>query len=409
MEKALEFSLTELSKMATPIKNDEEIKNIATVSASGDQEVGEKLLEAFKKAKKEALITIETGQKNETTIETVEGIEFDRGYLSAYFCTNLEKLTAELLNPLILITDKKISSIQEILPILQTVAATSKELVIIADDIEGEALSTLVINKLKGTLKVTAVKAPGYGEERKAFLEDLAVLTGAEVISEEKGDSFKEITSEVLGKAEKILVSKEKTLIIDGKGSKKDIQARLKALEKEIEKTANSYDREKLEKRKAKFSGCVVIVHVGGLSEAIVKQKKQLFEDSLNATKAALEDGVVIGGGTAFLQLAEKLKSLALPEEEILGRNLFISACFIPTRQIISNAGFDGSTLIEEILKKGKDFGFNALSEKIEDLIKTGVVDPVKVLKQSLTHAVSVAGVVLLSEALIGDAVEEKK
>jgi chaperonin GroEL len=312
-------------------------------------------------------------------------------------------------NAKLLITDKKISSVQEILPILQSIASTATELLIIAEDIEGDALSTLVVNKLRGTLKVCAVKAPGFGDRRKALLEDIAILTGATVVSEETGNSLKDATAEVLGSAEKILVNKEKTTLVGGKGNPKAIQARIKQIDAEIANTTNAYDKEKLEERKAKLSGGVAVIRVGAATEPEMKQKKQVFEDSLNSTRAALEEGIVIGGGCALLRASKAASSLKLSKEEAIGTQIVFQACEAPFKQIVTNTGYDSSVLLNEVLAAELHFGFNAATEKVEDLIKAGVVDPAKVVKNALRFAVSTAGIVLLSEALIGNAPEDEE
>jgi chaperonin GroEL len=335
-------------------------------------------------------------------------MQFDRGYLSAYFCTNVEQMSAEMASPKILITDKKITSIQEILPLLQSVATSAQELLIIAEDLEGDALSTLVINKLRGTLKVCAVKAPGFGDRRKAWLEDIAILTGGSLVSEERGEALKDATISVCGSAEKVVITKEKTTIVGGKGKNKEIAARIKQIEAEIERTTNSYDKEKLEERKAKLSGGVAVIRVGAATEPEMKQRKQLFEDSLNSTRAALEEGVVIGGGIALLKSSSNLK-LELEGEEAIGLEIVKKACEAPFRQIVANTGYDSSVILEQIFAKGENFGFNAMTEQVEDLVKSGVLDPAKVVKNALRFSSSTAGVILLSEALISDAKEEEE
>jgi chaperonin GroEL len=408
MDKAVEALVQEIEKVSIAIKNEKETKNIAIASASGNMAIGTMIADAVQKVGKEGVITIEEGKGTDDTIEMVEGMQFDRGYVSAYFCTNAEALSVEMNNAKLLITDKKISSVQEILPILQSVATTATELLIIAEEIDGDALSTLVVNKLRGTLKVCAVKAPGFGDRRKAMLEDIAILTGATVVSEETGMILKDATADVLGSAEKILVNKEKTTIVGGKGNSKQIQARIKQIDAEIAKTTSSYDKEKLEERKAKLSGGVAVIRVGAATEPEMKQKKQMFEDSLNSTRAAIEEGIVIGGGCALLR-ASKSASLKLSGDEALGAQIVFKACEAPFKQIVSNTGFDASVLLDEVLASGLHFGFNAMSEKVEDLLKAGIVDPAKVVKNALRYAVSTAGIVLLSEALIGNAPEEEE
>ena len=408
MEKALDATLQSLEKMAIPIKNSKEIKNVATVSASSSEEIGNFITEAIEKVGKSGVITIEEAKGTETTLEIVEGMQFDRGYMSAYFCTNSEKMNVEMKHPALLLVDKKISSIHDLLPILQTVATTGRELLIIADDLDSDTLSTLVVNKLRGTLKVTAVKAPGFGDKKKAILEDIAILTGATVICEETGTTLKEATSEMLGEADKIVVTKENTMIVSTKGDKKRIQARLNQIEAEIKATTSSYDKEKLEERRAKLSGGVALIRVGAATEPELKNRKQAFEDSLNSTKAALEDGIVSGGGVALLRASKAIDSLKLEADELLGAKIVQQACEVSCRQIALNAGFDGSVILGQVLKAPATHGFNALTDKVEDLIQAGVIDPAKVVKHTLLFATSAASIILLSEALIADAEEDK-
>lgn len=407
MDLALESLLQELDKQALSIKTEKEIRNIATASASGNESIGDCIAKAFEKVGKSGVITIEEGKGTDTSIELVEGMQFDRGYVSPYFCTNNEQMKTEMHNAKVLVTDKKISSIQEILALLQGVASTATELLIIAEDLEGDALSTLVVNKLRGTLKVCAVKAPGFGDRRKALLEDIACLTGATLISEDAGHLLKDATVDLLGSAEKIVVTKEHTTIVGGKGTAASIQTRIKQLETELTKATSSYDKEKLEERKAKLSGGVAVIRVGAPSEPEMKQKKQMFEDSLNSTKAALEEGIVIGGGCALLRAARTV-SINLQGDEALGAKIVLLASDAPFKQIVMNAGLDSSVILGEVLSQGLCFGFNAMSEKVEDLFIAGVVDPTKVVKNALRFAISTAGVVILSEALIGNAPEEE-
>ena len=408
MEKAMDAIVAELEKNSLEVKTDKETQNIATVSAGGDTEIGSLIANALKRVGKEGVITIEEGKGTETTIDLVEGMQFDRGYTSAYFCTNPENLTVEMHNPRILITDKKLSSIQEILPLLQATASRAQDLLIIAEDIEGDALSTLVINKLRGTLKVCAVKAPGFGDRRKALLEDLAILTGGELISEERGQVLKEATESDLGIAEKVIVTKENTTLIKGEGDSKEIQARVLQIEKEIEAATSDWDKEKLQERKAKLSGGVAVIRVGAPTEAEMKQKKQIFQDSLNSTRAAHEKGVVAGGGVALLRARKAAESLQLSKEEAIGAQIVIQACVAPFKRIVDNCGVDSSVILEETKKKEANFGFNTLTEKVEDLVKEGVVDPAKLVIHALRFAISTAGIVLLSEVLIGNAPEEE-
>ncbi len=409
MDKALERVVKEIDAMSVAVKKGEDTRNIATVSASGHAEIGEKIAECFQKVGKTGVVAIEEGKGTETTIELVDGMQFDRGYLSAYFATNAEKLIVEMTHPSILITDKKITSVQEILPILQHIATTGQELIIIADEVEGDALSTLVVNKLRGTLKVAAVKAPAFGDRRKAILEDLAILTGASLVTEDKGLVLREAGADILGKADQILIDKEKTTIVGGKGNSKEIKARIAQIDAELAKTTANYDREKLEERKAKLQGGVAVIKVGAPTESEMKKKKQMYEDSLNSTRSALEEGIVPGGGVALLRASRACNQLNLSKEEEVGAQILLKACEAPFKQIVTNTGYDSSVILDEVLKKEKSFGFNANTERVEDLLKCGVIDPAKVVKSSLAHAVSMAGIVLLSEALIANAEEEEK
>lgn len=409
MDKAVEAIVKEIEKAAIPVKTKQETCNVATVSASGNREIGDLIAEAMEKVSNSGAITIEEGKTTETTIEVVKGMKFDRGYVSPYLCTNLEKMTVEMNHAQILLVDKKISNIHELLPVLQSIASAGKELLIIAEDLEGDALSTIVVNKLRGTLKVAAVKAPGFGDRRKAMLQDIAVLTGATVISEEVGMSLKEIPTTALGSAEKITVTKETTTIVDGAGSPEEIAARIKQIEAEIAQSKSSYDKEKLEERRAKLSGGVAVIRVGAATETEMKQKKQMFDDSLNSTRAALEEGIVPGGGVALLNASKAVQNLKLEGDEAIGAKIVLHACQTPVKQIAFNTGYDGSVILSEVLQAPKNYGFNALTEKVEDLIAAGVIDPAKVVKNTLAYAASTAGIILLSEALITDADEDEE
>ncbi|MEM1282252.1 MAG: chaperonin GroEL [Chlamydiota bacterium] len=409
IDKAVEAIIKELESQSVKIQGSEMIRNIATVSASGNKEIGDLITEAMDKVGESGVITIEEGKGTKTTIELVEGMQFDRGYLSPYFCTNNEKMVVELSNPKILLTDKKISNVHDILSTLQSAATSGQELLIIAEDIEGDALSTLVVNKLRGTLKVCAVKAPGFGDRRKAMLEDIAALTGGTVATEDTGANLKELPPEMLGSAEKIVVSKEATTIVNGSGDAASINARVKQIESEIEACTSQYDKEKLQERRAKLSGGVAVIQVGAATEPEMKQKKQMFEDSLNSTRAAQELGIVPGGGVALLRASLVAKLLNLSHEETAGVEVVIKACQALIKQIAVNAGHDGSVILTETLHtKDPNFGFNARTEKIENLMEAGVIDPVKVVITALIHASSAAGIVLISEALIADAPEDE-
>ncbi|MBA3720808.1 MAG: chaperonin GroEL [Parachlamydiaceae bacterium] len=407
IDKAVEAAVKEIEKAAIPIKTKNETRNIAIVSASGNQEIGDLIAEAMEKVGNSGAITIEEGKTTETAIEVVKGMKFDRGYVSPYLCTNAEKMIVDMNNAQILLVDKKVSNIHELLPVLQSVAAAGKELLIIAEDIEGDALSTLVVNKLRGTLKVAAVKAPGFGDRRKAMLEDIAVLTGATVISEEVGMSLKEIAPTALGNAEKIIITKDTTTIVNGSGTPDQISGRIKQIDNEISKASSSYDKEKLEERRAKLTGGVAVIRVGAATETEMKQKKQMFDDSLNSTKAALEEGIVPGGGVALLTASRAIQTLKLEGDEAVGAKIVQQACEAPIKQIAYNTGFDGSVILSQVLQSPKNYGFNAMTEKVEDLVAAGVIDPAKVVKNTLTYAASTAGIVLLSEALIADADED--
>lgn len=409
MEKAVEAVVKEIEKAAIPVKDSKEIRNIATVSASGNEEIGKLISEAMEKVGRSGVITIEEAKGTETTIDVVEGMQFDRGYISAYFCTNPDRMTVEMNNAQILLIDRKITSVHELLPILQQTATTASELLIVAEDIEGDALSTLVVNKLRGTLKVAAVKSPGFGDRRKAMLQDIAILTGATVVSEETGFSSKEIPANVLGSADKISITKENTIIVNGHGAPEAIKARVKQIENEVELTKSSYDKEKLEERKAKLSGGVAVIRVGAATEPELKQKKQMFEDSLNSTKAAMEEGIVPGGGVALLRASKAIEKLKLEGDEAIGAKIVAQSCETPLKQIVNNAGRDGSVVLREVQAAKNNFGFNAMTGAVEDLVAAGVIDPAKVVKNCLTYAASVGGIVLISEALIADAPEEEE
>jgi chaperonin GroEL len=407
MEKAVEAVIKEIERSAASVTTIEETRNIATVSASGNREIGDTIADAMERVGNSGVITIEEGKGTDTVIEHVEGMQFDRGYLSPYFCTDAEKMIAEINNAYILLVDKKINNIQELLPILQLIAASGKELLIIAEDVEGDALSTLVVNRLRGTLRISAVKAPGFGDKRKAMLQDVAVLVGGTVISEETGMNLKDADLSVLGAAEKVTITKDSTTIVNGAGDVDDLDARLQQIENEYGNSTSDYEKEKLQERKAKLSGGVAVVRVGAATEPEMKAKKQMFEDSLSSTRAAQEEGVVAGGGVALLRARSAIEGLALQGEEELGARIVFSACETPFRQLVKNAGFDGSVLLSEIMEKGGNTGFNVMTEQVEDLITAGVVDPAKVVKNALRHASSVAGIVFISEALISDAEEE--
>ncbi len=410
MDRAIEAIIQEIEKRSIPVRDQKEIVNIASVSASSNKEIGETIGKAIERVGKSGVITIEEAKGTETTIEVVEGMQFDRGYMSAYFMTNQEKMIVEMTHAAVLLVDKKISAIQDILPILQSLASTGKELLIIAEDIDGEALSTLVINRLRGTIKVCAVKAPGFGDRRKAMLQDLAAMTGATLIAEDAGISLKDADGTVLGHADIVTVTKEHTTLVSHQDNAQAIQIRIHQIDAELKATTSSYDREKLEERKAKLSGGVAQIRVGAATEPELKHKKQAFEDSLNSTKAAIESGILPGGGISLVHAARAaIPTLKLSGDELLGAKIVQIACETPFRQIINNSGKDGGVVLHEVIKQGNHIGFNAITEEIEDLLKAGIIDPTKVIKSCLIYASSAAGVILLSEALIANVPEENE
>lgn len=407
MEKAAQAIGEELEKRSSKVDTAEAVKNVAQVSASGNELVGELISQAVTKVGKDGVITVESGKSIESEVDYVEGMELDRGYISPYFINNAENLNVEMENPYLLVTDKKISSIQDLLEILQTVAATSRSLLIVAQDLDGDALSTLVLNKMRGTLKVAAIKAPGFGDKQKALLEDLCALTGATFISEEQGQSLKETLSSELGSCEKLIITKDKTTIIGGKGSPEAIQTRIKQIEAQEKAAKADYDKKSLLERRAKLQGGVAVIRVGAASESELASLKQSFQDSLNATKAAMESGVVVGAGMALISAAKNIK-LELSGDEAMGAAIVIKASGAPARQIIENAGFDSSVILSEIAaQKNDDYGFNAQSDRVEDLKKAKVFDPTKVVRESLRIATHEAAIVLLSEVLITDAEDD--
>ncbi|MCX7697227.1 MAG: chaperonin GroEL [Bacteroidales bacterium] len=387
----------------------EKIEQVAAISANNDPEIGKKIADAMQKVKKEGVITIEEAKGLETTVEVVEGMRFDRGYLSPYFVTDTEKMTVNFENAYILIHEKKINSMKELLPILEQVFKTNRPLLIIAEDLEGDALATLVVNKLRGSLRVAAVKAPGFGDRRKEMLEDIAILTGGVVISEEKGYKLEDAQLDYLGQAEKILIDKENTTIIKGAGSPEAIQARVKQIKAQIEQATSDYDKEKLQERLAKLAGGVAVIKVGAASEVELKEKKDRYNDALHATRAAVEEGIVPGGGVAYIRALEALNNVKVEnEDEKTGVEIIRRAIEEPLRQIAENAGFDGSVIAQKV-KEGKgDYGFNARTERFENLYESGVIDPTKVVRVALENAASVASMLLTTEAIIYEIKEEK-
>ena len=389
--------------------NYDKIEQVATVSANNDQEIGKLIADAMKKVSKDGVITIEEAKSRETTIGVVEGMQFDRGYLSSYFVTNTEKMECEMENPLILIYDKKISNLQEFLPILNPAAQTGRPILVIAEDVESEALTTLVVNRLRAQLKICAVKAPGFGDRRKAMLEDIAVLTGGVVISEEKGLKLEQATIEMLGSAEKVTITKDNTTIVGGKGDKQNIQDRVNQIKNEIKITTSDYDKEKLQERLAKLSGGVAVLYVGAASEVEMKEKKDRVDDALCATRAAIEEGIVPGGGVAFIRSLESLEGLEGDNaDETTGINIVKRAIEEPLRQIVENAGLEGSVVVEKVRNQKGDFGYNARKDTYENLRESGIIDPAKVCRVALENAASIAGMFLTTECVICDAKEDK-
>jgi chaperonin GroEL len=408
IDAAVSAVVDELKKMSVPTKGKKEIAQVGSISANNDKEIGDLIAEAMEKVGKDGVITVEEAKGLETTLETVEGMQFDRGYLSPYFVTDPEKMEAALEDALILIHDKKISSMKDLLPILEKVAQMGKPLLIIAEDIEGEALATLVVNKLRGTLRVAAVKAPGFGDRRKAMLEDVAVLTGGQVISEEVGFKLENAVVTDLGRAKRIVVDKENTTLIDGAGQDDKIQGRIKEIKAAIDKTTSDYDREKLQERLAKLAGGVAVINVGAATESEMKEKKARVEDALHATRAAVEEGIVPGGGVALVRAQKALKTLKLAEsDEQIGVDIVRRAVEEPMRMIVQNAGGEGSIVVEKIRSsKENNYGYNALTDEYEDLVAAGVIDPTKVTRTALQNAASIASLLLTTEAII---VEKKE
>ncbi len=411
IDRAVAHVVDELKKLAKPVKGEKEVAQVGTISGNNDKEIGEMISKAMEKVGKEGVITVEESKTALTELDVVEGMQFDRGYLSPYFVTNAERMEAVLENAYVLIFDKKISSMKDMIGVLEGVAKAGRPLLIIAEDVEGEALATLVVNKLRGTLHVVAVKAPGFGDRRKAMLEDIAVLTGGSLISEEVGQKLDQATVKDLGQAKRIVVDKDNTTIIDGSGNKKDIQARVAQIRSQVEETTSDYDKEKLKERLAKLAGGVAVIHVGAPSEVEMKEKKARVEDALNATRAAVEEGIVAGGGTAILRASRSLDKLStMNDEQRAGVNIIRRACEEPVRQIAANAGLDGAIVLDRILAdKSPGWGFNALSEEYTDLLKDGVIDPVKVVRCALENAASVASLMLTTETMIAEAPKKEE
>ncbi|MDQ4140978.1 MAG: chaperonin GroEL [Bacteroidota bacterium] len=410
IDKAVQAVVENLRTQSKKIENSSEISQVGTISANNDAEIGKMIADAMDKVGKDGVITVEEAKGTETEVKTVEGMQFDRGYLSPYFVTNPEKMEADLDNAFILIYDKKVSTMKELLPVLEQVVQTGKPLVIIAEDVDGEALATLVVNKLRGSLKIAAVKAPGFGDRRKAMLEDIAVLTGGQVISEERGFKLENATLEYLGQAEKIIIDKDNTTIVNGKGEKSEITGRIAQIKAQMETTTSDYDREKLQERLAKLSGGVAILYIGASTEVEMKEKKDSVDDALHATRAAVEEGVVAGGGVALVRAIEILKDVQVEnDDQLTGVNIIRTALEAPLRTIVSNAGGEGSVIIQKVREGKDDYGYNAREDKFENLFAAGILDPTKVTRLALENAASIAGMLLTTDCVISDEPEEEK
>jgi chaperonin GroEL len=403
---AVSAVVKDIEKRAKKVGSSAEVAQVGTLAANGDSKVGKMIAEAMQKVGNEGVITVEEAKALDTEVEIVEGMQFDRGYLSPYFITNAEKMVAELEDAFVLLHEKKLSGLQAMLPVLEAIVQAGKPLLIVAEDVEGEALATLVVNKLRGGLKVAAVKAPGFGDRRKAMLEDIAILTGGQLISEELGIKLENVTTAMLGRAKKVIIEKEKTTIVDGAGKKKDIEARIGQIKAQIEETTSDYDREKLQERLAKLAGGVAVIRVGGATEIEVKEKKDRVEDALNATRAAVEEGIVPGGGVALLRAKKAVGKITDGNADVqAGINIVLKALESPTRQIAENSGVEGSIVVGKIMEhKSETFGFDAQSEDYVDLVDSGIVDPAKVVRAALQDAASVAGLLVTTEAMVAEA-----
>jgi chaperonin GroEL len=409
INKAVEVLVAEIARISKKVKDRTEIAQVATVSANWDTKIGEIIADAMDKVGKDGTITVEEAKSIETTLDVVEGMQFDKGYISPYFVTNTESLEAVLDSPYILIHEKKITSLKDLLPVLEKTAKTGKPLLIIAEDVEGEALATLVVNKLRGTIQVAAVKAPGFGDRRKAILEDIAILTGGRLLSEDLGIKLENITLEDLGKAKRITVDKDNTTIVEGGGKQVDIHGRVNQIRRQIEETTSDYDREKLQERLAKLAGGVAVINVGAATETELKEKKARVEDALHATRAAVEEGIVPGGGVAFIRAQKALDNLKLEGDEAIGLQIIRRAIESPLRQLADNAGQEGALIVQEVKKRKGNEGYNVATGEYEDLIKAGVVDPAKVTRAAIQHASSISGLLLTTEAVITELPEKDK
>ena len=409
IDSAVETVVNELRKLSKPTKDREEIAQVGTISANNDRMIGDLIAEAMDKVGKEGVITVEEAKSMDTSLDVVEGMQFDRGYLSPYFITDPDRMEIVLEEPYLLLFEKKISNMKDLLPVLEKIAQSGKALMVLAEDIEGEALATLVVNKLKGVLKIAAVKAPGFGERRKAMLQDIAILTGGQLIAEELGHKLENVAIEDLGQAKRIVVDKDNTTIVEGFGKKADIAGRIKQMRAQIEETTSDYDREKLQERLAKLVGGVAVIKVGAATETEMKERKARVEDALNATRAAVEEGIVPGGGVAYLRALGSLKKLKLEGDQQFGANIVMRALEEPLRWIAQNAGHDGSIVVDKVGSGKGAFGFNAADEKYEDLLKAGIIDPTKVARTALLNAASVAGLLITTEAMVAEKPKEKE
>jgi chaperonin GroEL len=410
IEKSVELVVNEVKKFSKDVKDNETIAQVGTISANGDSAIGNTIAEAMKKVGKDGVITVEESRTMETELQTVDGMQFDRGYLSPYFISDPDRMECVLEDPYILIHEKKISNMKDLLPLLEQIARSGKPLLVIAEEVEGEALATLVVNKLRGTLNACAVKAPGFGDRRKAMMEDIGVLTGGKALMEETGIKLEGVRLEDLGRAKRVTVDKDNTTIIDGAGNQKSIEGRIKQLRAQIEETTSDYDREKLQERLAKLAGGVAVIKVGAATETEMKEKKARVEDALHATRAAVEEGIVPGGGVALLRAAKALEGLKLDGDEKIGVDIIRRACEEPVRQIVGNAGYEGAIVIEKIrVNNDSNFGFNAATAQYEDLVKAGVIDPTKVTRSALQNASSIAALMLTTEAMIAEIPEKKQ
>ncbi|TMQ63157.1 MAG: chaperonin GroEL [Candidatus Eisenbacteria bacterium] len=409
IDKAVKAVVEDLKKLSKSVKDPKEIMQVATISANGDEEIGKIIADAMEKVGKDGTITVEEAKSMDTTLDLVEGMQFDKGYISPYFVTDKEGMEAVLEDAYILIYEKKLSNMKDLLPLLEKVAQKGKPLLVIAEDVEGEALATLVVNKLRGTLQAAAVKAPGFGDRRKAMLEDIAILTGGKLITEDLGIKLENVKIEDLGRAKRMTIDKENTTIVEGAGKQTDIQGRINLIKKQIEDTTSDYDKEKLQERLAKLAGGVAVINVGAATETEMKEKKARVEDALHATRAAVEEGIVPGGGVALIRAIPAVDKLELTGDELIGANIVKRSMEEPLRQIVNNAGLEGSVIVEHVKKEKKAVGFNVATEKYEDLYEAGVVDPTKVTRTALQNAASVASLLLTTEALVTEIPEKKK